>query len=393
MDNIQILENLISENKPEITLEILSTIFEDNNYVNTQIVLLKGRLRSNSDSQIKGADYKDLQSEYVRINESILNIIHQNAEYCTSLYIPEIKNTNMKVERYEILLWNFVKMMNTKKDYEYYLSKYPESIFTSLAYYAIQNIEEGYLAGTVIVHLTSRATERFEIGALTNFGQFTDVISKLIYPFVNNNKYGREWVLELGHDSNIFLKHGRMIVEDYHSEKVKDVRSLLEMGINDETKLTVKKIGYERANDNEIYSDVIADYYKNICQEILRLSDLPEDIRVRAEQKIKDIEGAKIHFYLLDNKMDDTRKKTETNQGETLTVNKKTFLVQIDKDGIPFKITYFMLWAFLPILLFLFIDAFFWRKVSIADTIIILFMIFWLLISVLAMRYIKNNKQ
>ena len=130
-----------------------------------------------------------------------------------------------------------------------------------------------------------------------------------------------------------------------------------------------------------------------LVRKILKLNDLPEDIRVKAEQKIKDIEGAKVHFYLLNNKVEDTDKKPETNGREVpKTQQQNTFWRQINKDSVLFKITYFILWAFLPMLLFLLFDALFWRKVSIADTIIILFMICLLLISLLAMRYIKNSR-
>ena len=393
MDGILFLKNLIKENKPEITLEILRTIFKDYNEVNNDIILLEAKLMNIKKKFIIGEDERYLEKEYMKINRSILEIIDQYADYCMVLHIPDVKRVINEIGRYEILLWRFVIIMNTKKDYEYFLSKYPQSDLTSLAHDAIQKIEKGYLEGTVLVHLTSNKAERFKIRTNVNFGQFTDIISKLIYLGENNNKYGQEWVLELGHDTNKPLQHGSMIVEDYHSEKVKDVRSLLEMGINEETRLTVRKIGYDTTNDNEIYSDVIADYQKKICQEILKLNDFPEDIRVRAEQKIKDIEGAKVHFYLLNNKIEDTDKKPETNGREVpKTQQQNTFWGQINKDSVLLKIIYFILWAFLPMLLFLLFDALFWRKVSIADTIIILFMICLLLISLLAMRYIKNSR-
>ena len=388
MDKISFLKKLIGDNKTDIVIEILYSIFKTNNDIINEIILCKSSLNILR-KQILTTDGSQTLIQKNKINEALLSIIDANIGDCMALSMPKIDLYNKEIAVYEHILWNFVDIMNSKNDYEYFLSKYPNSIFAPLAQRAIQNIDENYLEGTVIVHLTNGVPQRFEIAEILTFGYFIDVVASLLEAYVKNETYGKDWILELGHNSHYFLKNGRIIVDDYHSKKVKDIRSLRELGIHDKTTLYVKMLDNDSLIDNSIYSDVEFEYQKSVCIDLLEAEDSPNELVKNAQKKLQEIKAKTINVYH-SNKANDKPKNQEENNNPPATIleGKKNMLPGIE---ILFYIVFYILCLFFPVLIYLFYKTMLQENVRILDLFSIFFMICMLVVSVSEMWYRKRK--
>lgn len=386
MDNITILKNLIGEGKTDIVIEILSSIFKPNNDIYNDIILCKSNV-SRYGREMLTIDEDKLQRQKNKINFVLLSIIDNNANNCMAFSLPQLETFKNEIGVFEKILWEFAAMMNGKNDYEYFLSRYPDSVYASLAQRAIQDIDGNYLDGTVIVQLTTSTVQRFEISQIKTFGNFVEIISNLLDTYLQNVYYGQGWVLQLG--NNTILKHGRMIVDDYHSKNVKDIRSLCEMGINHNTNLYVKRLKENILIDDTIYSDVMANYQKNVCNDVLRTEDASDELLIRAQQKLHEIRSKTINvFHLKKNNLEEKTPEVSITP-PVIAEDKRSILYN---DEIVFYIAFSILCLFFPFLLYLFIDTLGEEDARMEDVLIIFFMICMQLLSTRAMWYFKQKK-
>ncbi len=369
-------------------VEILCLILKTKIEVYNEVILCKSSL-NNLRKQLLTTDKDQILKQKNLINQALLLIIDANYINCMASSVPKIEPYNIEIAIFEQALWNFVEIMNGKNDYEYFLSKYPDSIFSSFAQRAIQDIDKNYLESTVIVQLTTSTPHRFNIAQIDSFGHLVDIISNLLDAYVQNDKYGQGWILELGHDTHYILKHGRMIVDDYHSKRVKDIRSLREMGINDNTTLYVKKLKENTMIDDVIYSDVIVGYQKSVCNFMLNAEGVPDELIRSAQRKLHEIETTAIKVCHLERT--NSKPKIHEGKNKAVPVSFKYNRSVLHTDEIVFYMVFLILCLFFPVLLYLFINALQRDDVRFWDVFIIFIMICIQLLSTSAMWYFKRK--
>lgn len=388
MDNVTLLKKLIAEDRIDVVVEILCLIFKTKIDVYNEVILCKSRLTSLR-KELLTTDTDQILRQKNLINKALLLIIDANYINCIASSVPKIEAYNIEIAVFEQALWNFVEIMNGKNDYEYFLSKYPGSIFSSFAQRAIQDIDKNYLESTVIVQLTTSTPHRFNIAQIDSFGHLVDIISNLLDAYVQNDKYGQGWILELGHDTHYILKHGRMIVDDYHSKRVKDIRSLHEMSINDNTTLYVKRLKGNTMIDDVIYSDVVVTYQKSVCNFMLNAEDIPDELIRSAQQKLREIENKTIKVCHLERT--NSKPKNNEEKNKAAPVSFKDNRSVLPTDEIVFYVVFLILCLFFPVLLYLFINALQREDVRIWDVFSIFLMICIQLFSTITMWYFKRK--